>query len=440
MEKIFFLVEKFSDCAYYKKIINNYKNTKLKKSNSINKNYCPFVKYNNKLNKYIKYEHFYRQFKSHSVDTNSICNNYTNTFNINTQDIKKVNNNENMETNNINIINKNIENKNDVNNNNDNNNEIKSKESLIFIINNDFKSNTIKNIKDYKNEIIQKSENDGHSKANFLKMILYEEYILIEEKDEIKFIESFLVKLNYYEDKDKDTIFHDSFTFKINENISVEIYNYFINGKDKLILYDRSSKYSKEILTIQGYSFTFEINGFDIMHNKILLCPCKKYVEGQKNGIFLIDFQSKEFQFYFEDTKNFQVNSICSLYDKYNKQNDFFLVAGINNGVIIKLYKLICDDYKYKSITIKYIDDFIVRKYEYSIDYKSPIKSIKQPKKTIMCLNKKIYKFAPPNLDKYLLFEENEKYKDLYDIESSEEPNLYDKDISGEPTHYDKST
>ena len=448
LPKISFIIEKLSDCAYYKKKFKDYKD-KLYDNNKPNNiiHYFSIIKNkNNKLNdKYKKYDYFYQSFIPRSFNTNSISSIYNNinTFNVNTQDIKKENNNENNKTNNANNNENNIENNNEnynenheiienniencngnynennieniyENNNNEKNHEIKSKES--FTLKTDY----------YQNETIKKSENAHNSCVIFFKIINYCDNLIEEEKDEIKYIESFLKNIKCYE----DTIFKKSYLLKIKENISIESHNSFINGEDKLILYKLSTNFKEEIKTIRGYSFPLEINSFDIMHNKILICPCKKWVQGQKNGIFLLNFHNKEYPYYFEDTENFKVNCICSLYNKDNKKNkktDFFLVAGFNQKVIIKLYKLLYDDYNYKSITIKFIDNIIIRKNEYFTEIKGPIKYIKQSKLTgeiIIYSNKKIYVFSPPNLSKYLLFEEIEKYYNYYEKDIFEESTL----------------
>ena len=435
LDKFSFIIEKLSDCAYYKKKFNNYKekqlNSNKSNNNNNNNNYISFKINNN------RFDNFYQKIKTKTIHTNSICNySNTNTININTQTIKREknnneNNNENYNVNNIENIYENNNNYNENNieniyeNNNENNNEnnydIKSKES--FILKTEPKINKTIEIKDYKNEIIKKSDNNYNSFSTFFNIIFYNDDLLIEEKDEIKFIESFLTNINCYE----DTIFQNSNKkfFKIMDNISVETYNSFINGEDKLIL--KKSDTKEEIITIKGYSFPLGINCFGIMHNRILICPCKKFVNGQKNGIYLFNFQNKEFPYYFEDTKNFKVNCICPLYDKYNKKTDFFLVAGLNKKVVIKLYKLIYD-YNYRSIKIKFIENIIIRKNEYFTEFKKSIKYLKQSRLTgniIIYSNKIIYIFSPPNLEKYLLFEEYEHCNYFYDIGYIEESTLY---------------
>ena len=426
--KISFIIEKLSDCAYYKKIFKDYKDQLFnsKKSNNININYFSIFKYkNNKLNEDIIYDNYNQFIISRYLNTTITIynNNSTNNININTQHI---NNENNIENNNGNYNENNIDNfyENYNGNNNENNNDYKSKESFIFKTEIYPKINKTIEATDNNNEPIKQSENDYNSLANFFKIIYEKLDLILEEKDELKFIESFLTNINCY----KDIIFPNSkkIFFKINENISVKTHNRFINGEDKLILYNSISK--KEIKAIKGYSFPLGINGFDIMHNKILICPCIKFVKGQKNGIFLLNFQNKEFPYYFENTQNFKINCICSLYDKYNKKTDFFLVAGLKKKVIVKLYKLIYD-YNYKSIKIKYIDDIIIRKNKDLIEFNNPIKYIKQSKLTghiIIYSNKKIYVFSPPNLDKYLSFEENERCSYFYNIGYIEESTLYD--------------
>ena len=437
LAKISSIIEKLSDCPYYKKIFKDYKEQVFNsnKSNNININYFSIFKnMNNKINENIIYDNDYQLIISRSLNTtNSIYNNNsTNAININTninnesniennnETNNNINNENTIENNNGNYNENNIENmhENFNGNNNENNNDIKSQE--LFILKTEIYHKINKTIEtiDYNNETIKKSENDYNLWALFFKILFYIDNLILEEKDIL------LTNINCY----GDIIFQNSnkIFFKINEDISVKTHNRFINGEDKLILYNSISK--REIKTIKGYSFPLGINGFDIMHNKILICPCIKFVKGQKNGIFLLNFLNKDFPYYFENTQNFKVNCICSLYDKYNKKTDFFLAAGFNKKVIIKLYKLIYD-YNYKSIKIKYIDDIIIRKNKYFTEFKNPIKYIKQFKLSgniIFYSNKIIYVFSPPNLEKYLLFEEIEKNNNVYEKYIIEESTLYD--------------
>ena len=135
---------------------------------------------------------------------------------------------------------------------------------------------------------------------------------------------------------------------------------------------------------------------------------------------------------YFEHKKSFKVNCKCPLFDKNKKETNYYLVAGHNNNkVILKLYKLYYDN-NCKDMTIEYIDDILAKKNKTFIEFKSPIKYIKQSKKTgniIIYTSKKVFIFSPPNLTKYLLYEE---YKEIenFDYLSKEivieEPFLYD--------------
>ena len=149
-------------------------------------------------------------------------------------------------------------------------------------------------------------------------------------------------------------------------------------------------------------------------YNKVLLCACKKYIKGQKNGIlvFNYNFNDKEYiksEFY--KTDNFEVYCFCqlSIYEKtsdllndnYEKTNtNYFLVGGYDlckSKGIIKLYKLIYN-YENDSITIKYIEDPIVKDIN---DIRGPISCIIQSKQNgnilITSWDGNIYSLTGPN-------------------------------------------
>ena len=111
-------------------------------------------------------------------------------------------------------------------------------------------------------------------------------------------------------------------SIKINENLiamtSNKVHDY---GEDKLIFYNTDKKtISREI---EGYSFTSGINGLALIpreevkcKNKILLCAYKKYIDGQKNGIYLANLQLEDKQLvnnHFYDTENFEVFCFCPI-------------------------------------------------------------------------------------------------------------------------------
>ena len=157
------------------------------------------------------------------------------------------------------------------------------------------------------------------------------------------------------------------------------------NGEDKLIFYNY---YSKRIIKyFENYSFTLSQNNLTLMPkidttNKILLCACKKYKEGQKNGILLLklnlsnNFQVLSNKFY--ETKNFEVYCFCPISKFYNindlnfvlKKNnkmietDFFLVGGLNlenNQGMIKLYKVNYNKKKFEKTEIEFVKDIEIK-------------------------------------------------------------------------------
>ena len=218
---------------------------------------------------------------------------------------------------------------------------------------------------------------------------------------------------------------------KINDKIAALTSNsIIINGEDKLLLYNIKSKQIFEV--IKGYSFIVSNNGLTVIHReeleekKILLCSCKKYKNGQKNGILLVNIKlddCKIIENEFYETDNFEVYCSCQILDfennninsnKYNNKKliiedkeYFFLVGGFDLDKrvgIIKLFKLI---YNIKNITktkIEFIQDI-----EFGDNFENfdrPISCINQSKSTgnisATCYNGKIYLFTQPNL-KYFL-------------------------------------
>ena len=160
-------------------------------------------------------------------------------------------------------------------------------------------------------------------------------------------------------------------------------------------------------------------------YNKVLLCACKKYIKGQKNGIlvFNYNFNDKEYikrEFY--KTDNFEVYCFCqlSIYertsdllnDNYEKTNtNYFLVGGYDlckSKGIIKLYKLIYN-YENDSITIKYIENPIVKGIN---DIRGPISCIIQSKQNgnilITSWDGNIYSLTGPNKEYISILEKDE--------------------------------
>ena len=192
-------------------------------------------------------------------------------------------------------------------------------------------------------------------------------------------------------------------------------------------------------MEIKGYSFLFSFYGLSVMRspitpneNKVLLCACKKYYQGQKNGILLINTNNLEKQkniyTHFYDTEDFEVYCFCPILIiipgemakgeyKYSDTN-YFLVGGFDiekcEGCI-KLFKVIYDEemYQNKIEFIQDIDDFK--------GFKSPISCIIQEKLNVekkflvSCFDGNIYLFKGPNIDYYLKLDEEIK-GDVFDF------------------------
>ena len=108
---------------------------------------------------------------------------------------------------------------------------------------------------------------------------------------------------------------------QIDENIFVFTSNKtLLNGEDKIIIYNSSSKKYKEI---NNYSFNLYQNNLCLIskenesNNKLLLCACKKYKESQKNRILLLKIELNminQISKIFYDTGTFEVYCFCEIY------------------------------------------------------------------------------------------------------------------------------
>ena len=165
---------------------------------------------------------------------------------------------------------------------------------------------------------------------------------------------------------------------KINESIVALTSNKVLNnGEDEIIFFNYYSK--KIACSIKDYSFALSQNNLAIMSkeenkNKILLCACKKYKKGQKNGILLLKLDlEKNINYHktFYNTKNYEVNCFYPIFEidelscidtEKTKMNetDYFLVGGLNKDkqkALIKLYKV-----NYEKTEIEYIQDIKIEK------------------------------------------------------------------------------
>ena len=227
---------------------------------------------------------------------------------------------------------------------------------------------------------------------------------------------------------------------KLSENIVALTSNSVIpEGKDKLIFYN--VKKGNYIEGVNNYSFVMSENGMALINKKnpdnketkILLCACKKYIKGQKNGILLVNPQlgdNKQINTPFYDTGDFEVYCICPIlnvvnnnkdYDVENvdenyKKNieitetDFFLVGCYQSQKregVIQLYKIIFSE-KAEDTKIKFLQNIeIYNKQKENFEgFGEQIKSIIQSKITgnilVTCANGNVYLFTKPNLDYYI--------------------------------------
>ena len=117
--------------------------------------------------------------------------------------------------------------------------------------------------------------------------------------------------------------------------------------------------------------------------NKILLCACRKYEEGQKNGILLLKLELNDslkiLSQNFYETGNFEVYCFCPISYIYNindfsilnKENNqmidtgYFLVGGFNPDTkqgLIKKYKVNYNREIFEKTEIEYVLDIEIEK------------------------------------------------------------------------------
>jgi hypothetical protein len=246
-------------------------------------------------------------------------------------------------------------------------------------------------------------------------------YIIIGSNETNHFINLFKEQKNQ---KKQITISQNNFHsgYKITDNIIVLASNSVLtNGQDIIKFYNsQSKKYSK---TIENYSPTVTQSGFSLLlldKAKILLVPCKKYSEGQNNGILLINAQigdNIDIGNPFYDTKSFQVYCFCQIYlilDNFSgecvsrKETNYFLAGGFEQDKrdgAIRLYKIFNYD-KINLTEIKYLQDIVFENDENFVEFEGPINSMIQSNTSGLilatCYNGKLYEFTIPNIDYYL--------------------------------------
>ena len=218
------------------------------------------------------------------------------------------------------------------------------------------------------------------------------------------------------------------------KNVALTSNSIMPNGENKLIFYNIKSKNISIIA--ENYSFTISNNNMSLISkekinnsNKILICACKKYRKGQKNGILLVNpnpGDSRRINNEFYDTGNYEVYCFCQIFlvknnnnnhnsinEKYKRNieindTDYFFVGGFDLDKrigIIKMFRLIFDE-KISNTKIEFVQDIIIDGEERFEDFDSPISNIYQSKLSghiaVTCYNGNIYLFTPPNLNYYL--------------------------------------
>jgi hypothetical protein len=144
--------------------------------------------------------------------------------------------------------------------------------------------------------------------------------------------------------------------FKISNNIVILIKNNInLNNENKLILYKISNK--SIITEIKGPLIK---SGKDCSlisisnKQKIVLCPCKKYRQTQRNGILFINIldiencKNNNVNYFFYDTDKYEVNCFCPICTKKSEQIvenedniNYFLIGGFHHEKNISIIKLV---------------------------------------------------------------------------------------------------
>jgi len=210
---------------------------------------------------------------------------------------------------------------------------------------------------------------------NFLLKINNNQFLICEEKFVSMEKEGFNILNNINFNKCFEGYYREG--IKLNDNLIAFTSNKVNSrGGDKLIIYD----IFKELIVFEkyGYSFILSSNGliiFEKQNYKILLCACKKYTKGQKNGIFLMNlnyilnssYRGNHYTKFF-DTKDFEIHCFHQISilkeisilreEVLNEKTNFFFAGGLDKKKRkgnIRLYKLI----NYDNFKIEEIDNII---------------------------------------------------------------------------------
>ena len=187
------------------------------------------------------------------------------------------------------------------------------------------------------------------------------------------------------------------------------------------------------IISIKNYSFTLSPNNLALLsrienktNNKILMCACKKYIHGQKNGILLLKIDFDNFDKNkikitekLHETENFEVYCFCQILKFYNINDikivntqfnnlvftQYILVGGfdlVRTRGIIKLFQI---NEKNKEITIEFIQNIEIENNNVNSNFKGfqgPITCITQSKLNgkifVTCFDGNVHLFTFPNV------------------------------------------
>ena len=218
----------------------------------------------------------------------------------------------------------------------------------------------------------------------------------------------------------------------INEKLIALTSNSIIpKGQNKIVFYNW--KKNAIFHEIKGFSFSFSSNGLCLINSdktnsdsKILLCACREYDKGTKNGILVIgmDLKNEEFYHCFYETKNFEVFCFCQLSiiknenpiyeDISNKKNikvintRYVLIGGFDknrNEGLIKLYR-IANNRTIKNTKIEFLQNIKIEEKNGFSGFGGPISSMTQSNIIgniiITCWDGNVHLLNPPNIDYFL--------------------------------------
>ena len=158
--------------------------------------------------------------------------------------------------------------------------------------------------------------------------------------------------------------------------ITDNLYSFYSNKnffeENIIIPYDISNKkkYRLDGDNNQNCSYPSDNNELHLINindnYKILLCACKSYKSGDKNGILLVKIYIKKSTYKIPelfDTEDFKINCFCTIYENKEEHFEYFLAGGFEKNKkrsTVKLYKISYKIFKEDiQIEIKYIKDAI---------------------------------------------------------------------------------